>query len=705
MEETGALRIETLRTSECARRGLVPARPVLSAACGLPAVLAVLLAALQIAPLAAAVGAWSSLGPDGGAVGAVAVAPSDPRVVYAGASHGGVFKSVDGGITWAAASRGLLDDRIVALAVDPRHPAAVYAAAFTGVFTSIDGGDSWTATPLSFPDDGQDNLVSLALDPTRPGTVYAGTVSDVWRSGDGGRTWHIVLSVGDGFTMQVTADPGRGRMLAFIFRAEGFSLFASRNHGITWSDLSAGVPPPVVPPPQTGGLTAWQVVADPAPGGPLYLAYEFALNTGTTPGPLTAAVTYRSLDGGHSWHVAGPGGYPLAAGPAHVVYAGGYRSVDGGRSWLAIAAPPDAVLTLTAGDSPDTVYAGAANRGVLRSVDGGTTWQVSDAHLRAAAVMALAVDPTDPARLYSYANGEGLFVSRTGGGHWRGAPAAGAGVPPALGAVTLAIDPIATGTVYLGSLTGLMKSTDAGAHWAQLQPQGGACFLVASLVVDPSSPATLYATGEIATSCSSSGTFECSSFKSLDGGVTWACLGVDLFRIVAAPSSPATLYGLGPTGSGDAPQPLYRSIDRGITWVVVDAALPDPLHQVLTLLVDPTDEQRLFAGTGSGEVWRSIDGGQHWTEADRGLPAAGVPLLLALDPLSPETIYAAASELGVYRSPDAGATWQPLLAGLPPLDGPPFNLELYNQLIADPLHSGTLYLATGINGVLSYSAQ
>ena len=230
-----------------------------------------LLAALAGAPLAAAVGAWSSLGPDGGAVGA---APSDAQVVYAGASHGGVFRSADGGITWAAAGRGLLDDRIVALAVDPRHSATVYAAAFTGVFTSGDGGDGWTATSLSFPDDGQDNLVSLALDPTRPGTVYAG---------------------------QVTADPGRGRMLAFVFRGEGFSLFASRNHGISWSDLSAGVPQPVVPPPQTGGLAAWRIAADRAPGGPLYLAYELSLNT---PGPLTAVVTYRSLDGGHGWHVA-----------------------------------------------------------------------------------------------------------------------------------------------------------------------------------------------------------------------------------------------------------------------------------------------------------------------------------------------------------------------------------------------------------------
>jgi len=82
----------------------------------------------------------------------------------------------------------------------------------------------------------------------------------------------------------------------------------------------------------------------------------------------------------------------------------------------------------------------------------------------------------------------------------------------------------------------------------RFHPRGGACFLVASLIVDPSSPATLYATGEIATSCCSSGTFECSSFKSLDGGVTWACLGIDLLRIVAAPSSPATLYGLGPAG-------------------------------------------------------------------------------------------------------------------------------------------------------------
>src|ERR1700688_3851713 len=198
------MRMEALRISERARFPRVPARAALAAACG---VAAALLAGLHGAPLAAAEGFWSSLGPDGGAVAAVAVAPSDPRVVYAGASHGGVFKSADGGVTWAAAGRGLLDDRIVALAVDPHRSSTVYAAAFTGVFISSDGGGSWLATPLSLPDDGVDNLVSLALDPTRPGTVYAGTVYDVWRSSDGGRSWHSVLSVGDGLSIQIAADP------------------------------------------------------------------------------------------------------------------------------------------------------------------------------------------------------------------------------------------------------------------------------------------------------------------------------------------------------------------------------------------------------------------------------------------------------------------------------------------------------------------
>jgi photosystem II stability/assembly factor-like uncharacterized protein len=703
-----ALRFRCSRADLCGRRRLtpwpgrlVPARAALAAACALATVL---VAAVPGAPLAAAAGSWSSLGPDGGPVAAVAVAPSNPRVVYAGASHGGVFKSADGGITWAAAGRGLLDDRMVALAVDPQDPSAVYAAAFTGVYVSGDGGDSWSSTSLSLPDDGQDNLVSLALDPTLPGTAYAGTVSDVWKSSDGGHTWHSVFAVGDGLDVHVIADVGRGLMLALVFRAEGFNLFASSNHGITWSNLSAGLPQPVVPKPNTGGLIGWQLAADPARAGPLYLAYDFALNTGIRPGPLTAAVTYRSIDAGHSWHVSGPGGYPLAAGPAHVVYAGGYRSGDGGRAWAPIAAPPDAVQVLAAGDSPDVIYAGAAHRGVLRSGDGGRTWQVGDAHLRAAAVTALAVDPADAAKLYAYANGEGLFVSRTGGGHWRGTPSAGVGVPSALGAVTLAIDPVATGTIYLGSQAGLEKSTDAGATWVQLQPQGGACFRVGSLAVDPSSPATLYATGEIASSCSSSGVFACSAFESRDGGISWSCLAVDLIRIVAAPSSPGTLYGLGPADATSGAQPLYRTTDGGATWAVVAGVLPGPPPAALTLLVDPTDAQRLFVATGGGEVWRSVDGGQHWSEMDGGLPAAGVQLLLAIDPLNPATIYAASSEIGVYRSIDAGSSWQPLLSGLPPLHGPPTSGELYNQLVADPMHSGTVYLATDSNGVLSYTA-
>jgi photosystem II stability/assembly factor-like uncharacterized protein len=116
-------------------------------------------------------------------IGAIAVAPSDPSVVYAGkVSWGGVFRSRDGGASWTSASEGLSSRTVLSLAVDPRRPEFVYAGTLNGVYRSTDGGNRWT--PYS---EGLDDFVTaLAIDPsglrlyagTYAGGVYARDVCD-----------------------------------------------------------------------------------------------------------------------------------------------------------------------------------------------------------------------------------------------------------------------------------------------------------------------------------------------------------------------------------------------------------------------------------------------------------------------------------------------------------------------------------------------
>ena len=109
---------------------------------------------------------------DASTIVAVAIAPLDSKIVYAGIRTGGIMKSSNGGDTWAASNTGLTDKRIGSLAVDPRDPQIVYASAWDGgVFRSTDGARSWRRFDRGLP---RYPVLALAIDPAGR-TIFAGT--------------------------------------------------------------------------------------------------------------------------------------------------------------------------------------------------------------------------------------------------------------------------------------------------------------------------------------------------------------------------------------------------------------------------------------------------------------------------------------------------------------------------------------------------
>jgi|HubBroStandDraft_3_1064219.scaffolds.fasta_scaffold22635_1 hypothetical protein len=664
---------------------------------------------------------WSSLGPNGGAVNTVVVDPSNPRVLYAGA-QGGVFKSLDGGASWRLSSRGLTIQPIHALALEPRRPGTVYAAAgdattlSVGLFVSRDAGASWSPNLTfsnGFARDGQQEYFSsLAVDPVRPGAVFAASNFSVSLSRDGGASWAPVLGFSsvnpsEGVSVQVAADPARGSVFVYAAGTNSFDpapyakLLESADGGATWTDHSAALP-----------AAARGVLAiEPTAPGILYL--------------VQGATIYRSVDGAASWHPVRTAAAPfvtLAAGPHGRVVAGNrasevVQSADGGRTWWTIAAPDvDFISSFAFGASPDQLYASGNGVGVEASVDGGVNWQPANLGLTGTSVLALAIDPALAARMYALAdpdgglNSPGLWRSPNGGGRWR---SIGAGLQASnvflggLNRTALLLDPRAPGTVYYNTGGTMAKSLDFGTSWTRVDLPVS-CYDSFTLALEPASPSILYAAG----GC---GVTDCSAWKSLDGGQSWSCLGLaNAFRIVPAPSDPAILYGIANVDSFPRQPLLWRSADGGASWAPIDAGLPparDPFAGAPVLAVDPGNAQRIFAGFPTG-VWRSPDGGGHWRERDRGLPlgTAGqfpgaFPPLLAIDPNNPALVYAAASDVGAYRSLDGGNRWQPILAGLPPLNPIGQGADYYQALVSDPRASGTVYLATGGNGVLVYRAQ
>ena len=113
--------------------------------------------------------AWTGLGPKGKSITAIAVDPHNPKMLYAGTTGGGLFKSTDGGTDWTETNPGFAGDNVLALAINPKFSSILFAGTGGGVFKSRDAGRSWTSmrAGLENPD-----IDALAIDPRNPAIVY-----------------------------------------------------------------------------------------------------------------------------------------------------------------------------------------------------------------------------------------------------------------------------------------------------------------------------------------------------------------------------------------------------------------------------------------------------------------------------------------------------------------------------------------------------
>jgi hypothetical protein len=204
---------------------------------------------------------------------------------------------------------------------------------------------------------------------------------------------------------------------------------------------------------------------------------------------------------------------------------------------------------------------------------------------------------------------------------------------------TIAIDPIAPTTVYVGAY-GVFKSTDAGESWTSVST-GLPNDAVFALAIDPTTPSTLYA-----------GTGSSGVFKSVDGGATWVLAStgltyVNINTVTIDPTDAATLYA-GTYGGG-----IYKSTDGAISWTAMNNGL---IHtHVFAFEVDPLTPTTLYAGTIGG-VFKSTDGGGSWAPMNDGLTNSSIQAL-AIDPTTPMTLYAATHNLGIVKSTNGGVSW------------------------------------------------
>jgi photosystem II stability/assembly factor-like uncharacterized protein len=606
-------------------------------------------------------------------IGAIAVAPSNPNVLYVGTGEAdirntvipgsGVYKSSDAGKTWQYA--GLRDTHsISAILVDPKDPNVVYVASMghvfapdpnRGVFKSTDGGKSWTK--ILFVDNNT-GAICLVMDPGNPGSMYAamweairrpwglssgGPGSGIYKTTDGGAHWTNItrnsgLPSGVLGRIGLSIAASKPDIVYAIIQAKDGGVFRSDDAGATWKRVNEEMKL------RQRAFYYMTIYADPKDPNTVYAPEVDAL--------------WVSHDGGKTFTKL-----RTPHGDNHVV-------------WIN---PDDTKILLEGNDGGATV-----------STDGGKTW--STVHNQPTAQFYhVNIDDQFPYHIYGAQQDEGSFEGPSA--HSEGLIPLGAWHRVAYGESTYSVpqpgDPKITYgsgyyTIFLkyDERTHQYQSVSPWPHYQEGASSGELKYRFGwtrPILFSPANPKQLFTAAQCV-------------FKSDDYGATWNQISPDLTRNEPSTKVPsggpidldhsgAEVY---PLVSALAVSPLdgnliWAGSDDGFVHITTDGGnnwqkvTPPGLPESWISCIEPshTDKQTAWL-TARRYMWddfkpyvfKTTDLGKHWTAITDGLPAEEFVFDIRQDPNESKLLFVGTRST-VYFSLDAGAHWQPLTLNLP----------------------------------------
>ena len=590
-----------------------------------------------------------------GSIGAIAIAPSNPDVIYVGSGEGlqrpdlstgdGIYKSTDAGKTWR--HLGLREGRqIPQIVVDPTNPDRLFVAVLgspygagpeRGIFRSTDGGESFQKVLYRDEDTGG---VDVVLDPKDAQTVYAvlweerlapwengvfnGPGSGVHKSTDGGATWRPLTSglptfAADGLgRIGITVAPSDPRRLfATVESARKGGLYRSDDAGLTWTLVNADARY------TDRGSDFAEVKVHPKDPDTVFTA---------------SIVTWKSTDGGKTFT--------------------GFRGAPGGddyhRLWIN-PLQPDVILI-------------AGDQGAIVTANGGRSWS-SWYNQPTAQLYHVSADNSFPYRVCGgqQESGSVCIESRGDDGQitfreWHPVGAEEYGY--------VAADPLDPDVVYGGKISRYDRRTNEAQDISPKLLRGGSYRVIRTqpVLFSPTDPHTLYFSSN-------------QVWKTVDGGKSWTAISPDLTRKTWTAPPNVGKY----RGTEEA-----KATQRGVVYTIA----PSPL-----------DGNRIWAGTDDGLIHLTTDGGATWTEVTppdlRDRPWAKVSLMDASH-FDAQTAYAAINTFRlddlrphIYRPRDGGKTWTEIVAGIP--DG-----GTVNVVREDPVRRGLLFAGTELAVYVSF---
>ncbi len=688
----------------------------------------------QVPPVELQALRYRELGPfRGGRVTTVTGVAGQPHVFYFGATGGGVWKTESAGQAWANISGDAIAvGSIGAVAVAPSDPQVLYVGTGSdairgnvstgrGVYRSDDDGAAWRY--LGLREAGQ--IGRIRIHPSDPDIAWLAATGHpfgpnpergVFRTRDGGRSWERVLFVSDstGAIELLLNEHNPDELFAAMWRGERKpwtmtsgaregGVYRSRDGGDSWERLGGGLPPLAVPGPTgreepglVGKIGIAQARSEPSR---LYAIVE------ADPGPGI----YRSDDGGDSWTLVNDQSFLLGrpwyfhnvfadpVDPDVVYVAGGgfHRSDDGGASFRAVSMPHSDHHDLWISPDDPNVMVEGNDGGAVVTVDGGRTWS-SQLNQPTAEMYSVTVDDQFPYRVYgsqqdnstlslpSAATGTGITLQ-----HWRSHGGCETG--------PVTVHPRDPAIVVSGCFGGrLARYNRRTEQFRQIRPyperQDGAperelryrIQWNAPVLFSRHDPDVLYHGSQyVAASRDQGGSWtvispdltgnDTTRFGQAGGPITADVTGVEIYsallQIAESPHSPSVLW----TGSNDGRVHVTR--DGGATWTdVTPPEMPQPAT-VNRIEASPHREGTAYLAAYRYRlddfrpfVYATRDFGASWTlltDGANGIPADH-PTRVVREDSQREGLLYAGTEFGLFASFDAGGAWQPLQLNLPP---------------------------------------
>jgi photosystem II stability/assembly factor-like uncharacterized protein len=653
---------------------------------------------------------WRMIGPHRGGrtVGAVGV-PQQPNVFYIGVNNGGVWKTTDYGRTWFP----IFDDQptgsVGDVAVAPSNPDVIYVGSGEGLqrpdlsvgdgmYKSTDAGKTWTHLGLKEVQ----QVGGLAIDPTNENRVFVAalghpygpnTERGIYRTLDGGKTWDKVLYKDENTgAVQVTIDPkdpntiyadmwaGRqGPWENGAWNGPESGLYKSTDGGNTWKKLTNGLPT------TQQGLGRIGFAIAPSDNNRLYATVDAGAYGGI----------YRSDDAGENWkriqtdnrlwgRASDFAEIKVDPKNADIVYSANvvtWRSVDGGKTWSAFRGAPGGDDYHRIWINPDNtnIILIASDQGAIITVNGGETFS-SWYNQPTAQFYHVSTDNAFPYNVYSgqQESGSVCIASRGNDGQitfreWHPVGAEEYGY--------VAADPKDPNIIYGGKLSRHDKRTGQTQNIApETVRSGNYRFLrTAPVIFSPIDNKTLYYAGNVL-------------FKTQDGGNHWQVISPDLSReswdIPASVGIYTTtdlktmprrgvIYTIAPSfkdintiwcGTDDGL--IHITKDGGKTWKNVTPAAITSWSKVSIMEAGHFDANTAYAAVNRirlddmhPHIYKTHDGGKTWKEIVNGLPDD--PINVVRENPKQKGLLFAGSERAVYFSLDDGEHWQSLRLNMP----------------------------------------